>query len=156
MVTALIRAGAKADRRDAQGFTALDYAVKLNLIPAIRLIDISGQYAVLIKKFESEYPSAPNSRFLGQWSNNRDGFNTVTLRIDPDGTAFMSGGMMAAILGWKETGLGEATMTMLPMENIDKSSLPTVQLTLDPEAKVLNFVPSKGEKQLMQRVDSKR
>ncbi len=154
-VYALVRAGARGDLPDQRGNTAIDYAIKLNFIPLVRIMDKAGKHAALIQAFEKEYPPAPHSPFLGQWGNNKDGFDVMGLKLDGDGTGLLSGGVMVIAIGWKQTGPSEAILTIL-LEPDMKQRAPTARLTLDTTGQMLSFVPDRGEEQKMRRIAAEK
>jgi len=107
-VRLLLEAGAKADIPDDKGQTALDYAVNSRLVPAIILLDKNGKYRSIVERFSKEFPSAPNSPFLGQWTNSRDGFSTVIIKMDTNGTGVFASFTLSGLLAWREVSETEA------------------------------------------------
>jgi hypothetical protein len=145
---ALLKHGADPSVRDGQRRTPLDYAVALKSNAAIRLLDTKGEYAASVAAFAKEFPPAPTSKFLGNWTNNRDGFNTVAIVLNPDGSGRFGGGVMGGLLAWRETSAKEAIAYILGETGEPIRSAP-VKLQLDDEGKALTFAPSKGEAQRM-------
>jgi hypothetical protein len=149
-VEALLRAGANPLAADTRRQTPLDYAVLLKFIPAIRLLDRDGRHTILIKAFVEEFPAAPSSRFIGGWTNNRDGFNTVAIQLNADGSGQFGAAVIGGLLAWREVSNAEAVAYLFNEKGDVERSFP-IALLLDANGAVLSFVPPKGEAQKMIR-----
>jgi hypothetical protein len=149
---ALLRAGANPLLADIRHQTPLDYAVQLKFIPAIRRLDQDGRHAALVQAFVKEFPPAPKSRFLGGWTNNRDGFYTVAIQLNADGSGQFGAAVVGGLLAWREVSATEAVAFPFNAKGEVERSTP-IALHLDPAGNVLTFVPPKGETQKMIRSD---
>lgn len=147
---ALLKHGANPDLLDRNRRTPLDYAVALKSIAAIRLLDKSGSHATLIADFTKEFPPAPNSPFLGNWTNNRDGFYTVSISLNPDGSGRFGGGVVGGLMAWREMSRTEAVAYLFNERGTVERDFP-IKLTLDSTDGILTFAPAKGESQRMIR-----
>jgi hypothetical protein len=147
----LLKAGARPDVPGRQGRTALDNAVQLKFFPAIIAMDTAGKHAALVQAFTKEFPPAPKSRFLGHWTNDRDGFYTVNIRLEPNGTAQFSAPLLGSLAAWRETGPNEAVLYFFNAKGEPEHTAPC-KLRLNPEGTQLTFEPPKGgEVQRMRR-----
>lgn len=149
-VELLLKNGADPSLHGHQQRTALDYAVALKFIPAIRLLDEKGQHAALVAAFAKEFPPAPKSRLLGLWTNNKDGFSTVRIQLNPDGSGRFGGGVSGGLLAWRETSPTEATAYLLG-ETGDPVRTQPFALSLSADGKLLTFTPPQGAPQQMIR-----
>lgn len=152
---ALLRAGADPSAKDRQGRTALDYAVVLKFIPAIRLLDTNGRHAALIEAFVKEFPPAPESQFLGGWTNNRDGFYTVAIQLNADGSGRFGASVFGTLLAWREVSPKEAIAYLFNEKGEIERSMHIVLRFDEATASTLTLVPPKGETQKMIRSDRK-
>ncbi|MFT3867799.1 MAG: ankyrin repeat domain-containing protein [Nibricoccus sp.] len=152
MVALLVDAGAKFDVRDQYGRTPLDYAVLAKFIPAIKLLDREKKHTAIIEQFTNEFPSAPkDSPFLGQWTNNRDGFYTVVIKFDSEGTGYLSASIASLLIAWRSTAKNEAVAFIFNEKGEVEKSMP-IHLLLDPVSEEIIFEPQKGEKQRLRRI----
>lgn len=149
-VESLLKHGANRTAQDRNRKTPLDYAVLLKSTALISLLDTEGKHAALVTAFSKEFPPAPKSRLLGSWTNNRDGFYTVAILLNPDGSGRFGGGVIGGLLAWRETSPTEAEAYIIGENGEPVRSAP-IKLTLDSEGKVLTFTPAKGETQRMIR-----
>lgn len=149
-VEALLKHGANRTAQDRERKTPLDYAVLLKSTALISLLDTEGKHAALVTAFSREFPPAPKSRLLGSWTNNRDGFYTVAILLNPDGSGRFGGGVIGGLLAWRETSPTEAEAYIIG-ENGEPVRAAPIKLILDPEGKILTFTPAKGETQRMIR-----
>lgn len=138
--------------KDRQNRTPLDYAVTLKFIPAIRLLDTEGKHTALVAEFVKEFPPTPTSAFLGTWTNNKDGFYTVGISLNPDGTGRFGGGVIGGLLAWREISPAEAVAYLFNEKGAVERNFP-IKLTFDAAEKILTFAPAKGEPQRMIRVE---
>jgi hypothetical protein len=147
---ALLDHGANRAAQDRQQRTPLDYAVLLKSITAIRLLDTNGQHAALIADFVKEFPPAPSSTFLGNWTNNKDGFYTVSIALNADGSGRFGGGVIGGLLAWREVSSTEAVAFLFNEKGEVMRNHP-IKLSLETSTQVLTFIPPKGEVQQMIR-----
>lgn len=146
----LVQHGAARTSQDRHRQTPLDYAVRFKSAAAIRLLDTDGRHTAQLAAFAKEFPPAPQSRFLGAWTNNRDGFNTVAIFLNPDGSGRIGAAVLGGLLAWRETGTSEATAFVLG-ENGQPIRDQPISLRLDPAGRILSFTPARGEAQRMTR-----
>ena len=149
-VQALLRAGANPLAADTRRQTPLDYAVQLKFIPAIRVLDHEGRHAAMLEAFAKEFPAAPASRFLGGWTNNRDGFNTVAIQLNADGSGRFGAAVIGGLIAWRGISNAEAVAYVFNEKGEVERNFP-ISLRLDAAGTVLSFVPAKGEAQKMIR-----
>ena len=149
-VEALLKHGANRTALDRNRKSPLDYAVLLKSTALIRLLDTERKHTALVTAFAKEFPPAPKSHLLGSWTNNRDGFNTVAILLNPDGSGRFGGGVIGGLLAWRETSPTEAEAYIIG-ENGEPVRSALLKLTLDSEGKVLTLTPPKGEIQRMIR-----
>lgn len=149
-IEALLSIGANPDIPDARQRTALEYAVTMKFIPAIGLLDQKGRHKALVRKFTKEFPPAPGSAFLGSWTNNKDGFSTVSVLLHGDGTGRLGGGVLSAILAWRETGPGQATAYLVD-EKGQFAKKHSLTLRLNEAGDHLTLQPTTGETQQLIR-----
>jgi hypothetical protein len=149
-VQALLRAGANPLAADTRRQTPLDYAVQLKFIPAIRVLDHEGRHTAMLEAFAKEFPATPASRFLGGWTNNRDGFNTVAIQLNADGSGRFGAAVISGLIAWREISNAEAVAYVFNEKGEVERSFP-ISLRLDAAGTVLSFVPAKGEAQKMIR-----
>ncbi|MFA6288590.1 MAG: ankyrin repeat domain-containing protein [Opitutaceae bacterium] len=149
-IEALLRAGADPTLTDARGQSPLDYAVVTKFIPAIRLLDKNGRHAALVAEFVKDFPPAPASAFLGTWTNNKDGFNTVSILLNADGSGRFGGGVIGGFIAWREVSRTEAVACLYNEKGEVERRFP-IKLSLDPSTQVVTFTPPQGEVQRMIR-----
>lgn len=102
-VEALLKAGADAEATDRIMGTPLQIAAVIRFLAALRILDQKGAYSARMSQWAREFPPAPESTFLGAWTNGRDGFDEIEIVFHPDGTARISGGVTSVIVMWRET-----------------------------------------------------
>jgi hypothetical protein len=107
-ISALIAAGADPTLPDDNKQSAVDYAYRLKMLPAVRLMDLTGKYAAAVREFEAQYPPAQNSRFLGEWINAKGDFG---LQLKDDGTGRIIG-IYPIPFAWKELDRDEAQLVI--------------------------------------------
>lgn len=95
-----LKEGAEADQVVWQNVSALDVAAQMYSINLVKRLDAHGKYASLVQATEAQFPPAPQSRFLGSWSNKKDGFSTVAFMLGPDGTGYMGASIMSFPILW--------------------------------------------------------
>lgn len=117
IVQALVAGGADLSVKDVRKNTPADYAAQLRLIPALRILDRAGKHRELLENFGKEFPAKPSSAFLGQWTNGREGFSTIVVRFDPDGTAIFAASLMGALIAWHEKSDHEVEAFLFSPEN---------------------------------------
>lgn len=146
---ALLRTGANPALADSRHQSPLDYAVTLKFIPAIRLLDKDGRHAALVADFVKEFPPAPTSAFLGTWTNNQEGFYTVSIMLNADGSGRI-GALIGGFLAWREVSPTEAVAYIYNEKGELERGFP-IKLSLEASAQILSFTPPKGEAQRMIR-----
>jgi hypothetical protein len=152
VIAQLANAGAKLDVRDMRGRTPLDYALLSKFVPAIKLLDREKRYQAIVEQFSQEFPPAPvDSPLLGQWTNDRDGFNTVVIKLDPDGTGLVAASVGSMLIAWRSVDKNEGVAFAFNEKGEVGPSF-QIKLSYDPAAKKLTFAPSKGEQQKMIRM----
>ncbi len=149
-IEALLRAGANLSLVDARRQSPLDYAVVTKFIPAIRLLDKDGRNAAMVADFIKEFPPAPTSAFLGAWTNNMDGFSTVSILLNADGSGRFGASVIGGLLAWREVSPTEAAAYLYNEKGEVARDFP-IKLSLEPSRQVVTFTPPKGEAQRMIR-----
>lgn len=105
MVNLLLKHGANRQAKDGYSRTAADYAFQA-LKPATMalLVETPAESAKLKKLQDQLTPAAANSAIVGRWSNNKDGFYTVAVVFDENGS-FNFGASMISLRGkWQTSG----------------------------------------------------
>jgi hypothetical protein len=99
-----VEEGAEPDAPVRGEISTIDLAAKTYSVGLLRRLDTHGKYAALLAEVTKDYPPAAHSRFLGHWSNKRDGFSTVAFMLGPDGTGYMGAAITSFPLLWKPLG----------------------------------------------------
>jgi hypothetical protein len=88
-------------RSRTDGRSAVDVLAEQRDILRLLRLDVRGEH----RSLTGAYVPAPNSPFTGVWTNRKDGFDTVSLLLAPDGLALLAGAVSGAgFFPWRATG----------------------------------------------------
>jgi hypothetical protein len=96
--------GVETATENARAETAADVAAKSHAIALIRLLDTEGEYTHMVQEFEQEFPPRPQSRFLGAWAYEKEGFGSFSFLLHEDATGILVADYGTILIAWRESG----------------------------------------------------
>ena len=135
IVSVLLKHGANRQAKDGSSFTAVDYAYQRLKPATMAMLVETPEDSAKLKELQGQLtPTAANSSIVGRWSNNKDGFGTVVVVFDENGSFNFGAGLLALRGKWQA--LGPDRVVATPIWPEPQPSLPTAKDDLDEFKKV--------------------
>jgi hypothetical protein len=101
----LLKYGASVAAKDRNSRRAVDYAFQVLQPEVMSLLVETADDKARLKKLQDQLsPAATGSPFVGHWTNGKDGFYTVIVRLNDNGSFVFAGGMLSLQGKWKAQG----------------------------------------------------
>lgn len=104
MISLLIKHGANPYEKSNAEFSPVEYAIAIKSAGLLKALDRDKKYSDDLARINNELTPPPHSPFAGTWADLHEGFGSISITLNPDGTGSFGsdiGGMPAI---WKLNG----------------------------------------------------
>lgn len=145
--------GARADAPVQPGLAAVDIAARMYSIETLRRLDAGGKYRAFFQQLRNDFPAAPRSTFLGQWSNRAgDGFSRVEFILAADATGYMGASVASFPILWTPVDPDSLRMVIISRDTLMKDN--PIILRYDRKHDALRVQSAPGDPMLVKSTEA--